>query len=105
MPAVGATLAKGQGYPLWNTALLFEPDVSLQLGTSHLASSLRSGTASPARALAAYNAGASRVTRWSRRPGTDDPELFAEWIPYTETRDYVRVVQRNAAVYRALYGL
>jgi soluble lytic murein transglycosylase len=104
MPSVGAQLAAARGYPLWNAALLFEPDVSLQLGTSHLASSMRGGTASPARAHAAYNAGQSRGTRWSRRPGADDPELFTEWIPYVETRDYVRVVQRNAAVYRALYG-
>ena len=58
----------------------------------------------PTRALAAYNAGASRVTRWSRRPGASDPEQFAEWIPFVETRDYVRAVLRNRAVYAALYG-
>jgi soluble lytic murein transglycosylase len=103
MPTVGAALARGRGYPVWNPALLFEPDVSLELGTAHLASSLKPGT-SVARALAAYNAGGSRVARWSQRPGTDDPELFAEWIPFTETRDYVRIVQRNADIYRALYG-
>jgi soluble lytic murein transglycosylase len=103
MPTVGAAIARGRGYPLWNPALLFDPDVSLELGTAHLASSLKAGTAT-ARALAAYNAGGSRVARWSQRPGTDDPELFAEWIPFTETRDYVRIVQRNADIYRALYG-
>jgi soluble lytic murein transglycosylase len=53
--------------------------------------------------LAAYNAGAHRVARWRTKPGADDPELLAERIPYTETRDYVRVVQRNRALYRALY--
>jgi soluble lytic murein transglycosylase len=104
MPAVGRTLASSHHYPLWNPALLFEPGVSLELGISHLASSLPHGTP-VARALAAYNAGASRVARWSQRPGADDPELFSEWIPFTETRDYVRIVQRNADVYRALYGL
>ena len=104
LPSVGASLAASHKYPIWNVALLLEPDVSLELGTAHLASSLKRD-APPARALAAYNAGASRVTRWLQRPGTDDPELFAEWIPFTETRDYVRIVQRNAAVYRALYGL
>jgi soluble lytic murein transglycosylase len=104
MPSVGASIASGRGYPLWNPALLYEPDVSLDLGTAHLASSLKRGTPT-ARALAAYNAGGSRVARWSQRPGSDDPELFTEWIPYTETRDYVRIVQRNADVYRALYGL
>ena len=104
MPTVGASIAAGRHYPIWNPALLFEPDVSLELGTAHLATSLRRG--SPvAPALAAYNAGASRVLRWSQRPGASDPELFTEWIPYTETRDYVRIVQRNARVYKALYGI
>ena len=103
LPSVGASIAKGLGYPLWNPALLFEPDVSLQLGTLHLQSSMR-GAENPVRALAAYNAGTSRVVRWSNRPGASDPELFTEWIPYTETRDYVRVVTRNAAVYSRMYG-
>ena len=104
MPDVGAAVARSRRYPLWNSALLFEPDVSLELGMAHLATSLPSG-ASVARALAAYNAGASRVVRWAQRPGADDAELFTEWIPFTETRDYVRIVQRNAQVYRSLYRL
>jgi soluble lytic murein transglycosylase len=102
MPQVGASIASGRGYPVWNPVLLFDPDVSMQLGTRHLASSLRTGE-DPTRALAAYNAGASRVTRWSRRPGASDPEQFAEWIPFVETRDYVRAVIRNREVYSELY--
>ncbi len=104
LPSVGASIATSRGYPLWNVALLFEPEVNLELGTAHLSSSLRRDTP-PERALAAYNAGASRLSRWVRRPGSDDAELFTEWIPFTETRDYVRLVTRNAAVYRTLYGL
>jgi soluble lytic murein transglycosylase len=104
MPPVGAAIATTHRFPIWNPALLLDPDVSLELGTAHLATSLTRG-APPARALAAYNAGGARVARWVQRPGSDDPELFAEWIPYTETRDYVRIVQRNAEIYRALYGL
>jgi soluble lytic murein transglycosylase len=103
MPSVGASIASGRGYPVWNPVLLFDPDVSMQLGTRHLASSLR-GRDDPTRALAAYNAGASRVTRWSRRPGASDPEQFAEWIPFVETRDYVRAVIRNREVYSLVYG-
>ena len=104
LPSVGASIASARGYPLWNVALLFEPEVNLELGTTHLASSLRRDTP-PERALAAYNAGATRLARWVRRPGSDDAELFTEWIPFTETRDYVRLVTRNAAIYRSLYGL
>jgi soluble lytic murein transglycosylase len=103
MPDVGAAIARTMKYPLWDPALLFDADVSIELGTSHLAASLK-GDAPPARALAAYNAGASRVARWVNRPGSADPELFTEWIPYTETRDYVRIVQRNQRVYAALYS-
>ena len=103
MPSVGASIASGRGYPVWNPVLLFDPDVSMQLGTRHLASSLR-GSEDPTRALAAYNAGASRVTRWSRRPGASDPEQFTEWIPFVETRGYVRAVVRNRAVYGAVYS-
>jgi soluble lytic murein transglycosylase len=33
-----------------------------------------------------------------------DPEVFAERIPFDETRDYVRIVERNVEVYKVLYG-
>ena len=84
--------------------MLFDPDVSLELGTSHLRAALAEHSSLP-RALAAYNAGGSRVRRWIRRAGTNDPEIFIERIPYVETRDYVRIVLRNTEMYRALHGL
>ena len=103
MPAVGGQVAKSLGYPLWDPVLLWQPDVNVQLGTVHLAGLLRKGDPLE-RSLAAYNAGESRVVRWVKRAGTDDPELFVERIPYVETRDYVRIVLRNREMYRGLYG-
>jgi peptidoglycan lytic transglycosylase len=102
LPSVGAEVSRALTYPVWYPALLFDPDANLQLGTAHLALFLRQHGAVP-RVLAAYNAGGSRVARWVTKAGADDPELFAERIPFAETRDYVRLVQRNAEVYRALY--
>ena len=55
-------------------------------------------------AAAAYNAGSPRVERWFKRNGVTDPEVFAEQISFVETRDYVRIIQRNEEIYRALYG-
>ena len=101
MPDVGKAIARSLGYPYWDPALLYEPDVNLELGISHLRSALAGRAA--VRALAAYNAGDSRVARWSRKPGASDPEVFIERIPYPETRDYVRIVERNGDLYRALY--
>ena len=103
MPAVGRSVARSAGITPWNDALLYEPDVNMQLGATHLASLFSRYDALP-HILAAYNAGASRVTRWREKGGADDPELFTERIPYVETRDYVRIVTRNREIYRVLYG-
>ena len=96
-------MARRERYPLWDPILLYEPDVSLEMGTSHLAG-LLSRSDHVNYVLAAYNAGGTRVKRWRRRAGADDPELFVERIPYRETRGYVKKVQQNRGVYRELYG-
>jgi soluble lytic murein transglycosylase len=102
MPSVGAALARSLGFPRWDPVLLYQPDVNVQLGVRHLAGAIRRYS-HPAYALAAYNAGDSRARRWSAKPGGNDPELFVERIPFTETRDYVRIILRNRELYRALY--
>jgi soluble lytic murein transglycosylase len=104
LPRTGAEIARFRGYPFWDDGLLLMPDVSLELGTAHLGGAL-SAYSDLGRALAAYNAGQTRVRRWATRAGASDPELFVERIPYVETRDYVRVVIRNAELYRSLHGL
>jgi soluble lytic murein transglycosylase len=103
MPELGERLARALDYPVWNPVLLYQPDVSIQLGAVHLRE-LFSQYQQRAHILAAYNAGISRVERWSKRIGVDDPEVFAERISFVETRDYVRIIQRNEEIYRALYG-
>jgi peptidoglycan lytic transglycosylase len=102
MPDLAGRLAGSLGYPVWDPVLLYQPDVSLQLGSYHL-QELVSRYDRGVEVLAAYNAGASRVERWVKRGGVTDPEVFAERIPFVETRGYVRVIQRNQELYRALY--
>jgi soluble lytic murein transglycosylase len=102
MPAVGQEVAQSLRFPVWYPSLLFDADANLDIGTSHL-SAFMGQYRVPMRVLAAYNAGGSRVSRWSAKPGTSDPEIFAERIPFAETRDYVRIVTRNAEIYKALY--
>ena len=103
MPELGERLARDLGYPVWDPVLLYQPDVSIQLGAVHLGE-LSSRYDQRAHILAAYNAGTSRVERWFKRIGVEDPEVFAERISFVETRDYVRIIQRNEDIYRALYG-
>lgn len=103
MPELGERLARDLAYPVWDPVLLYQPDVSIQLGAVHLGE-LFSRYDQRAHILAAYNAGTSRVERWFKRIGVEDPEVFAERISFVETRDYVRIIQRNEDIYRALYG-
>jgi soluble lytic murein transglycosylase len=102
MPATGSLLARSLEFPTWDPVLLWQPDVSIVMGTAHLAE-LVARYEHPVRILAAYNAGIHRVTLWDGKTGVDDPELFAERIPFVETRDYVRIIQRNRELYRSLY--
>jgi soluble lytic murein transglycosylase len=103
MPAVGKSIAPSAGITSWNPNLLYDPGINIELGVRHLAPLVKSEPNMP-RTLAAYNAGASRVTRWSKKRGADDPEIFTERIPFIETQDYVKSVLRNREFYRVLYA-
>jgi soluble lytic murein transglycosylase len=103
MPATGTSLARELGISGFRTGRLTEPELNLRMGTRYLATMLGRYGGRTGDALVAYNAGPTRMARWRSFPEHGDPELFAERIPFTETRDYVRIVQANAAIYRALY--
>lgn len=102
-PTVGRMLMTNTGTLPWNADLLYQPEVNVLLGARHLRHFQQRYVDRPHR-LAAYNAGESRVSRWDQRLGASDSELFVERIPFAETRDYVRVVERNRAMYHILYG-
>jgi soluble lytic murein transglycosylase len=103
LPSVGAGMAPSAGISDWDPALLYQPEVNVHFGVAHLAQTLRRYPVLPV-ALATYNAGERPTTRWLALPGAaDDPEVFIERIQFVETRDYVRRIVRNLAVYRAFY--
>jgi soluble lytic murein transglycosylase len=104
MPATGNTLARTLGIKGFKPEMLTQPELNVHFGMAYLADQLRTYGNRLDAVLAAYNAGPSRVTRWRRFPEWNDRLLFAERIPFDETRDYVRIVQNNRRIYAALYG-
>src|SRR5512147_656330 len=104
MPGTGREIARALKVSRWNAEALLDPATNIRFGTYHLAAILRRFEGDLSRALAAYNAGASRVTTWNGPDDVRDPELFIERITFRETRDYVRIIERNLTLYRALYG-
>lgn len=104
MPATGRHLAQTAGIPDFEPSLLERPELNLHLGMRYLTELLDRFQARPAVALAAYNAGPHRLKLWSTFPEYRDDDLFAERIPFTETREYVKIVQQNARIYAVLYA-
>jgi soluble lytic murein transglycosylase len=102
MPAVGKSVAETKGIGPWDPELLYQPATNIKLGTAHLSGLVRKYP-EVVKVLVAYNAGESRVEKWSSKAGANDPEVFTERIPFVETRDYVRSILRNHAYYQALY--
>jgi peptidoglycan lytic transglycosylase len=82
---------------------LHEPEVNASLGTYYLRHVLDQFDGSPVLAAAAYNAGPSRARLW-RGDAPVEGAIFAETIPFVETRDYVKKVMANTVYYSAVLG-
>lgn len=104
MPATGRELSRKLGIRGFRTSMLFTPDTNLKIGTYYLKVLLDQLQGKWEETLASYNAGKSRVNSWVASTKFNEPAEFVESIPFTETRQYVQSVLRNAEMYRRLYG-
>jgi soluble lytic murein transglycosylase len=102
LPKTGRLLAK-QRKLRYTKATLFDPNLNIELGMLYIADLTRL-TGAPEYAAAAYNAGEERIVQWKAERTYDEIPELVESIPLTETREYVQIVVRNAAMYRLLYG-
>jgi soluble lytic murein transglycosylase len=102
IPKTGRLLAK-QLRVRYSNDRLFQPDYNIQLGMLYI-SGLVKLTGAPEYALAAFDAGEDRIAAWKAERNYDEIPELVESIPFSETRDYVQIVSRNAEVYRQLYG-
>jgi soluble lytic murein transglycosylase len=104
LPSTGRELSRRLKVRAYSTAQLFEPAVNLQLGSFYLKNIVDGLDGRYEVALAAYNAGLSRAHAWLSWGEFREPAEFIETVPFTETRNYIQTVLRNAELYRRLYG-
>lgn len=100
MPSTARWVAKKIGFD-YKPAALKDRDFNLKLGTNYLKLVLDGFGGSMAMGAAAYNAGPSRPRRWREGPVLD-AAIWAENIPFNETRDYVKKVLSNTAIYSSM---
>jgi len=99
MPKTANYIAKKSALGKVHEQDLFLPPVNIQLGTLYLAKLLKRFDDQPALAIAAYNAGPTRVKRWQTKTPSTDMEIWVELIPFNETRRYVQQVIAFTKVY------
>jgi soluble lytic murein transglycosylase len=104
MPGTARYVARKIGLTDFSPAQVNDVQTNLLLGASYLSMALNRLNGSEVLATAAYNAGPSRSVAWrATLSGTMEGAVFAETIPFTETRDYVKKVMSNATYYAALF--
>jgi soluble lytic murein transglycosylase len=104
LPSTGKGEAKQLGLKGYNQDSLFDPNVNIELGTRYFRKMVDHFNGQVEYALAAYNAGDNRVEEWRSAGSYRDIDEFVESIPFTETREYVQAIVRNAEVYKRVYG-
>ncbi len=101
MPATARWTAKKIGLTQFQPHQITDKEINVQIGTGYLKMVLDDFEGSMAMATAAYNAGPSRPRAWRNGPVLDGA-IWAENIPFSETRDYVKKVLANTTSYAAL---
>jgi soluble lytic murein transglycosylase len=102
-PATGRIYARRAGVLRFTNRSLFQPATNLRIGATIFESMLGQNSGMLEPTLAAYNAGPRHAVEWLMWRTYREPAEFVESIPFTETREYVQAVLRNADVYRRLY--
>ncbi len=102
MPETARWVAKKLGLKDFKPTQVHDTETNLMLGTAYMRMVLESLGNHPLLASAAYNAGPGRARRWQAEVPLEGA-IYAETIPFSETRDYVKKVMSNAVYYSALF--
>ena len=101
MPATAKWTAKKIGMEGFTPGQINDRETNIAIGTAYLKLALDDFAGSMPLAAAAYNAGPGRPRSWRNGPLLD-AAIWAENVPFTETRDYVKKVLSNTTNYAAL---
>jgi len=104
MPATARETARRIGLTGFTADQITDRDTNIAIGTGYLKMVLDDVGGSMPMAAAAYNAGPGRPRTWRGQSGspTIDAAIWAESVPFSETRDYVKKVLSNTTSYAAI---
>lgn len=102
-PDTAVGIVENYGWPPnYSVDDLNKPMVNIRLGTHYFKRCLDLYDGDAYAALSSYNAGDTATTRWKELSG-GDRDLFIEIISYSETKDYIKSIVENSAIYEQIY--
>jgi soluble lytic murein transglycosylase len=104
MPATAKWVAGKIGWANYHHGMLHDLDTNISLGTYYMRYTADMFNGQETMATAAYNAGPSRAKKWMANIPLEGA-IYAETIPFSETRNYVKKVMANAHIYSRRLGL
>jgi hypothetical protein len=99
MPSTAKDVGKGIGKEKHN---LYRVEDNIELGIALLTKLHQKYLGRLDYVLSAYNAGEKITDQWVARRGELDQITFIEAIPYSETRNYIKLIFRNLCFYEWL---
>lgn len=100
LPSTASETARGLKMEGYNLA---DPRDNLRIGLAYFGYMLRRFGERPARAMAAYNAGPSRMMQWAGEWGSLEDDILIELYPLAEPRQYTKNIIAAALHYGKLY--
>jgi soluble lytic murein transglycosylase len=102
MPATANAVAQRHRLPMVTRDDLFDQETNIRIGARYVEQLLGQFAGNVVATIAAYNAGPIVVTNWSAAHRGRSEDEFVEFIPFQETRQYVKRVLRSYKEYRRL---
>ena len=104
MPANGPEFASRLKIPQFNTEMLYNPDINIQMGSWYMKSLMDQFDNNHALVAGAYNGGPGRMRRWIKAKQIPDLDEFIEDIGIDQTRRHIKKVIDSYIIYQQLYS-
>lgn len=101
--STGKWIAEKLDIKNFNSEILYVPEINIKMGCWYFDYLMKYYEGNLQLALAAYNGGQGNVNKWIKEDNIKDNGFFLKDIPFTETRYYVKKVEKTYSIYKNIY--
>jgi len=103
IPGTGKSIANELAIKNYTNDILYDPETSIKMGTYYLKKQMDNFSQNYYFACGAYNGGPGAMKKWISKWGDMEIDEFIEYVPYDETRNYIKKVMASYFFYKTLF--